>query len=167
MEGWDKPPSHAWHLSRRRCHGEGLLCKWVTQPPEMQPDIQEDAISPSACCCSLMEEWNRCWLFSQANLSRRSMFSPLQRSDKRLERVHCRPKDMLHQHTRAAKLQCADTQTSPAANTASAGQQVWCEKLLAAQEQLKTRLLLRSVMDEAAMLVLALTETQLNLLGSR
>lgn len=61
----------------------------------------------------------------------------------------------------------AQTQASPAARTASAGQQVSCEKLLAAQEQLKTWLLLISVMDEGAMLVLALTETQLNLLGSR
>lgn len=51
---------------------------------------------------------------------------------------------------------------------ATAGRQVSCEKLLAAaQEWLKTRLLLSSVMDEGAMLVLALTETQLNLLGSR
>lgn len=52
-----------------------------------------------------------------------------------------------------------DAQTSPATNTASAARQVSCEQLLAAQERLKTRLLLSSVMDEGAMLVLALTET--------
>lgn len=104
MEGWDKPPSHAWHLSRRRCHGDGLLCKLRTQPPEMQPDIQEGAITPSVGQSAAAPSWSRETtarssdkLYKFCFLSCRDIKHP---SDRRLERVHGRPEDMLlkHQH---------------------------------------------------------------------
>lgn len=170
MEGRNKPPSHAWHLSRRRCHREGLLCKWLTQPPEMQPDIQEDAISPSA---AVAPSWSS---ESTARFSVRSVRPPVYTLSSMLSRPQRYQTGIWWEAGERAGsgTRCTNTKThmllsykAPAANTASAGQQVSCEKLLAAQEQLKTWLLLISVMDEGAMLVLALTETQLNLLGSR
>lgn len=160
MEGWDKPPSHAWHLSRRWCHRDSLLCKWLTQPPEMQPDIQEDAIAPSA--------WSR-ETAARSSLGLYVLFFLSVRdiqhsSDRRLERVQARGHAA---QTPTHMLLSYNAQTSPATHVATAGRQVSCERLLAAQERLKTRLLLSSVMDEGAMLVLVLTETQLNLLSSR
>lgn len=178
MEGRNKPPSHAWHLSRRRCHREGLSCKWLTQPPEMQPDIQEAAVAPSAGQPAAAPSWSS---ESKASFSVRSIRPPVYT----LSSTFSRPQGYqtgiwweagesagpatccTNTKTHMLLSYKAPTQASPAANTASAGQQVSCEKLLAAQEQLKTWLLLISVMDEGAMLVLALTETQLNLLGSR
>lgn len=137
----------------------------------MQPDIQEDAIAPSAGQPAVAPSWSS--ETSRVNLSaglysKFYVFSTAEIANMDLirGRRECRPKDMLdkHEDTHAAKLQSNNTQASPAA---AAGQQVSCEKLLAAQEQLKTWLLLSSVMDEGAMLVLALTEKQQNLLGSR
>lgn len=110
MEGWNKPPSHAWHLSRRRCHREGLLCKWLTQPPEMQPDIQEDAIAPSAGQPAVAPSWSsesagfysKLDVFSTAEISNTNLMSGWR---------ECRPRDRPHRHedTHAAKLQSTST----------------------------------------------------------
>lgn len=133
----------------------------------MQPDIQEDAIAPSAGRPAVAPSAARCSLRSAGVYAESCVFWTAEISNLNLLRGWrgCRPRDTLHKHMLLSYK--APTQASPAANTASAGQQVSCEKLLAAREQLKTWLLLISVMDEAAMLVLALTEAQLNLLGSR
>lgn len=130
MEGWDKPPSHAWHLSRRRCHGDGLLCKWLTQPPEMQPDIQEDAITPPAgqsAAAAAAPSWSReTTARSSVRLYKLHVFSAAEISHIHLIRgwreCTAGPRTCCsNTNTHAAKLQRTKAQASLATNTASAG----------------------------------------------